>query len=195
MMRTDAGLHADQARGHIGKACFDLTTRPLLPQARLRHDHRAQRRGTSSYRYQCRLRQSHSVLSQPWRAPCLGAPGQLIAGGAGARPDHPISGRRLASRAITTNALLDRDFSPPEVRTKGRPTAARGRLHAQAVAAAQCPGRGPTALASLLCRLVAERSPSKTTFSLLSCDTGSTGGESAFGAASAHNKLPTGSSL
>ena len=31
-MRTDAGLHADQARGHIGKACFDLTTRPLLPQ-------------------------------------------------------------------------------------------------------------------------------------------------------------------
>src|SRR4051794_38754506 len=32
MMRPDAGLHADQARGHIGKACFDLTTRPLLPQ-------------------------------------------------------------------------------------------------------------------------------------------------------------------
>jgi hypothetical protein len=32
MMRTDAGLHADQARGHIGKACFHLTTRPLLPQ-------------------------------------------------------------------------------------------------------------------------------------------------------------------
>ena len=36
-MHTDAGLHADQARGHIGKACFDLTTRPLLPQ----HDHAA----------------------------------------------------------------------------------------------------------------------------------------------------------
>ena len=32
MMRTDAGLHADQARGHIGKAWFHLTTRPLLPQ-------------------------------------------------------------------------------------------------------------------------------------------------------------------
>src|SRR4249920_791335 len=32
MMRTDAGLHADQARAHIGKACFHLTTRPLLPQ-------------------------------------------------------------------------------------------------------------------------------------------------------------------
>ncbi len=26
------------------------------------------------------------------RAPCLGAPGQLIAGRAGARPDHPFSG-------------------------------------------------------------------------------------------------------
>ena len=26
-----------------------------------------------------------------WRAPCLGAPDQLIAGGAGARPDRPIS--------------------------------------------------------------------------------------------------------
>ena len=32
MMRSDAGLHADQARGNIGKACFHLTTRPLLPQ-------------------------------------------------------------------------------------------------------------------------------------------------------------------
>src|SRR5438045_414468 len=28
-----------------------------------------------------------------WRAPCLGAPGQLIAGGAGARLDHPVSWR------------------------------------------------------------------------------------------------------
>ena len=27
-------------------------------------------------------------------APCLGAPGQLIADGAEARPDHPISGRK-----------------------------------------------------------------------------------------------------
>jgi hypothetical protein len=32
MMRTDARLYADQARGHIGKACFNLTTRPLLPK-------------------------------------------------------------------------------------------------------------------------------------------------------------------
>src|SRR4029077_1110904 len=96
MMRTDAGIHADQARGHIGKACFRPDHATTSAEARLRHDHRAQRRGISSYRYQCRLRQSDSVLSQPWRAPCLGGPGQLIAGGAGARPDHPITGLAAA---------------------------------------------------------------------------------------------------
>ena len=31
-MRTHAGLHADQARRHIGKPCFNLATRPLLTQ-------------------------------------------------------------------------------------------------------------------------------------------------------------------
>jgi hypothetical protein len=34
---------------------------------------------------------NRSLLSQAWRAPCPDVPGQLIAGGAGARPDHPIS--------------------------------------------------------------------------------------------------------
>ena len=32
MMRTDAGLHADQARRHVGEPCFHLATRPFLPQ-------------------------------------------------------------------------------------------------------------------------------------------------------------------
>ena len=32
MVRADAGLHADQAGRHIGKARFHLPTRPLLPQ-------------------------------------------------------------------------------------------------------------------------------------------------------------------
>jgi hypothetical protein len=32
MMRTNARLHADQARRHIGQSCFNLATRPLLPQ-------------------------------------------------------------------------------------------------------------------------------------------------------------------
>jgi hypothetical protein len=32
MMRTNAGLHADQARWQVGKACLYLATRPLLTQ-------------------------------------------------------------------------------------------------------------------------------------------------------------------
>src|SRR4051794_40029868 len=38
---------------------------------------------------------------------CLGAPGQLIAGGAGARPDHPITGlARWIRRTGVTEYLL-----------------------------------------------------------------------------------------
>src|SRR4030095_16137642 len=32
MMRSDTGLHADQAGWYIGKPCFHLAPRPLLPQ-------------------------------------------------------------------------------------------------------------------------------------------------------------------
>jgi hypothetical protein len=32
MMRANARFHADQARRHVGKPCFHLATRPLLPQ-------------------------------------------------------------------------------------------------------------------------------------------------------------------
>ena len=32
MMRTDTGLHADQAPRHTCKPCFDLAARPLLAQ-------------------------------------------------------------------------------------------------------------------------------------------------------------------
>src|ERR1035437_4950881 len=39
MMRADAGLHANQAGRHVGKACFTLATRPLLMQ----HDRAALR--------------------------------------------------------------------------------------------------------------------------------------------------------
>jgi hypothetical protein len=41
-----------------------------------------------------------------WHTPCLGAPGQLIAGGAGARPDDPIGGR---SRNTQTALLAGAD--------------------------------------------------------------------------------------
>ena len=32
MMRADTGLHANQTRRHVGKACLHLATRPLLTQ-------------------------------------------------------------------------------------------------------------------------------------------------------------------
>ena len=63
------------------------------PDATRSHpDHRGLRCGMSSSQYRYQLRRSHSVLLlRTLRAPCLGAPGQLIAGVAGARPDHSIS--------------------------------------------------------------------------------------------------------
>jgi hypothetical protein len=42
-------------------------------------------------------------------APCLGAPGQLIAGGAGARPDHSITGS-LASPRYVKGKIVARSF-------------------------------------------------------------------------------------
>ena len=48
-----------------------------------------------------RFLQSQSMLSQAWRAPRLGAPGEFIAGGAGARPDHPITGHCRCFALIT----------------------------------------------------------------------------------------------
>jgi hypothetical protein len=76
---------------HIGKACFDLPTRPLLPQ----HDcattiepndvERVLTDINADYGNRTLCCRSHGML-------LVLAPGQLIAGGAGARPDHPITG-------------------------------------------------------------------------------------------------------
>src|SRR6266481_2140044 len=61
--------------------------------ARWRRAHRGPRRGTSSCRYQCRSRRLRYWLSETWRAPRLWRPlPASLAGGAGARPDHRISG-------------------------------------------------------------------------------------------------------
>src|SRR5882724_7054316 len=61
--------------------------------ARWRRAHRGPRRGTSSCRYRCRSRRSRYWVSETWRAPCLWRPlPASLAGGAGARPDHPING-------------------------------------------------------------------------------------------------------
>ena len=99
--------------------------------ARLRHDHRAQRSGTSSYRYQCRLRQSHSVLSQPWRAPCLGAPGKLIAGQEHGRtiPLADIGASRRSHPDSERFRSVPGPFDPGSVRLHGgKPSCSRRSL-------------------------------------------------------------------
>src|SRR6185503_4576084 len=97
MMRTDAGLHADQAGWDIGKPCFHLAARPLLTQhncaAIIEADdvERVLANIDADYRNRSPCCRRHGVLL------VSGAPGQLIAGGAGARPDHSISGLHLRS--------------------------------------------------------------------------------------------------
>src|SRR5215471_18634010 len=93
MMGADASLHADQARWQVGKSRLHLATRPFLPQhdcttpivpydvervlADIDADHRDCAIGL--------LR--HGVLL------VFAAPDSVsISGGAGAWPDHPISG-------------------------------------------------------------------------------------------------------
>jgi putative transposase len=100
MMRSNAGLHPDQARRHICKASLYLATRPLLTQ----HDRTAMIEShdvervlpniDANYgnRILCCCR-GHCVLLV--RAPLA----SLSLGGAGARPDHPISRHRPSSRA------------------------------------------------------------------------------------------------
>src|SRR5262249_36300391 len=99
MMRPDTGLHADQAGRHIGKPCFHLPTRPLLPKRDCptsiqaddvkpvladidtdRGDHTLQDLG-------------HDVLLS-FRPSCQPTGRQ----GPGARPDHPITGHGAPSR-------------------------------------------------------------------------------------------------
>jgi DNA repair protein RadD len=83
-----------------GKAVYWRAALPLghattFAAARWRRAHRGPRRGTSSCRYRCRSRRSRYWVSETWRAPCLWRPlPASLAGGAGARPDHPISGHR-----------------------------------------------------------------------------------------------------
>ena len=90
-MRSDAGLHPDQVRRHIRKTSLYLATRPLLTQ----HDRTAIIEAYDVERVLPNIDTNYGdriLCVRTLRAPCLGAPGQLIAGGAGARPDHPISG-------------------------------------------------------------------------------------------------------
>src|SRR5215472_7991185 len=99
MMRPHASLHADQARGHVGEPGFDLATRPLLSQ----HDGPTSIQANNmervlpdidaDYGNSCLACLSHGVLL------FICAPASLVADGAGARPDHPISGH--SAQAVT----------------------------------------------------------------------------------------------
>src|SRR5215472_19257002 len=99
MMRPHASLHADQARGHVGEPGFDLATRPLLSQ----HDGPTSIQANNmervlpdidaDYGNSCLACLSHGVLL------FICAPASLIADGAGARPDHPISGNSAISES------------------------------------------------------------------------------------------------
>src|SRR6267142_2460234 len=87
--------------------------------ARWRRAHRGPRRGTSSCRYRCRSRRSRYWLSETWRAPCLWRPlPASLAGGAGARPDHPISRRRREVATKQKSPGRRRGLSLLEIRGK-----------------------------------------------------------------------------
>ena len=106
MMGTDAGLHADQAWRHIGKPRFHLAARPLLTQHNCTALDRGRQYETSSCRYLCRSRRLRSLSCRgTWPAPRLWRPLPASnAGGAGARPDHPITG--LGARALSAGECV-----------------------------------------------------------------------------------------
>src|SRR5204862_7220997 len=93
MMRTNAGFHADQAGRHIRQPRFDLTTRPLLTQ----HNSAAIIQPDDVERVLTDIDADHgTALLRFWDMACslsLEPLAKFVAGGAGARPDHPISGR------------------------------------------------------------------------------------------------------
>src|SRR5258708_3368942 len=93
------------------RAALALGHATTFAAARWRRAHRGPRRGTSSCRYRCRSRRSRYWVSETWRAPCLWCPSPAsLAGGAGARPDHPIRRRLTASRELSPTRLQGKEL-------------------------------------------------------------------------------------
>src|SRR5215831_15191287 len=101
-MGTDAGFHPDQARWHVGKPRLQLPARPLLPQ----HDRavlilandveRVLTDVDANHASDCTVvLAGHGVLLV-FAAPCPAS----LAGRAGARPDHSISGLGSSSVVV-----------------------------------------------------------------------------------------------
>src|ERR1700690_764827 len=88
------------------RAALPLGHATIFAAAQWRRAHRGARGGTSSCRYRCRSRRLRYWVSETWRAPCLWRPlPASLAGGAGARPDHPINGNGLR-RTFANNLAL-----------------------------------------------------------------------------------------
>src|SRR5262245_52063294 len=100
-MCTNAGFHSDKAWWHIRKSGFNLRTRPFLPQ-----NNRAPLvEANDVEEILTDINADHGDLSRSWRSDqivcwtwacslkCAPSPA-LLAGGAGTRPDHPISGHQ-----------------------------------------------------------------------------------------------------
>src|SRR5882757_4107662 len=81
------------------RAALPLGHATTFAAARWRRAHRGPRRGASSCRDRCRLRRSRYWEPETSRAPGLWRPlPASLAGGAGARPDHPINGHGRVTR-------------------------------------------------------------------------------------------------
>src|SRR5262249_61089669 len=112
-MGTDAGFHPDQARWHVGKPRLQLPARPLLPQ----HDRavlilandveRVLTDVDANHASDCTVvLAGHGVLLV-FAAPCPAS----LAGRAGARPDHSISGHPTSLGATLLRFLHQRSVN------------------------------------------------------------------------------------
>jgi hypothetical protein len=91
MMCADAGLHADQARWQVCKSGLELAARPFLSK----HNRTTLILSHNVERVLANIDADHGDCATRFlrRAPCLHCPEPAsITGGAGARPDLPISG-------------------------------------------------------------------------------------------------------
>jgi len=100
MMRADTGLHPDQARRYVREPCFDLASRPPLPQHDRAAPGRGRRHGTRSCRCRCPSWQRSNLICWTSRYSFVGRPIQaLFARWAGARPHHSINGLTACVRS------------------------------------------------------------------------------------------------
>src|SRR5262249_48937567 len=134
MMRSSARLHADEARWQVGKPRFHLAARPFLPQ----HDPAAPILANEVERVLADIDADHGDFAIEFLRHgvllCLRCPlPAWLAGGAGARPDHPIHGgakkpgtERTAIMRMITTSLAALGFVGAMAVATPSPTLAQG---------------------------------------------------------------------